>query len=184
MGNHGILVNDRSTLALSWDHPAMSYWSVVQTEPQREHMVRLLLMRAGFETYLPRIKFRSRIALLFPAYVFVRIAERFYPVIWTAHVVRLLMAGDQPAHLPDEIIREIRNRERSGFVQLPTRSKILKKGQNVRIANGSFMGHIGLYDGMTSHERARVLLELLGRKVPVEISETDFVPLDVVREAS
>ena len=157
----------------------MSYWSVVQTEAQREHMVRLLLMRAGFETYLPRIKHRSRIALLFPAYVFVRLAERFYPVIWTPHVLRLLMAGDQPARLPEEIIMQIRNREKDGFVKLPKRNNLLKKGQNVRITNGSFAGHIGLYDGMGSKERARVLLELLGRKVSVELPETTLLPLDV-----
>ena len=160
----------------------MSYWSVVQTESQREHMVRLLLMRAGFETYMPRIKVRSRIALLFPAYVFVRIAERFYPVMWTNGVIRLLMAGDQPARLPDEIIMEIRSRERGGFVKLPTPSK-LKKGQNVRISNGNFLGQIGLYDGIGSKERARILLDLLGRKVPVELPESDLVPLDVARKA-
>jgi transcriptional antiterminator RfaH len=158
----------------------MSYWSVVQTEAQREHMVRLLLMRSGFETYLPRIKVRSRIALLFPAYLFVRIVDRFYPVMWTPHVLRLLMAGDQPAYLPDQIIADIRKRERSGFVVLPKQTKILKQGTKIRISNGSFLGHVGVYDGMSGKERARVLLDLLGRKVVVELAQTDVAPLDVV----
>ena len=157
----------------------MSYWSVVQTEAQREHMVRLLLMRANFETYLPRIKHRKRIALLFPAYLFVRVIDRFYPIMWTPHVLRILMAGDQPAHLPEQVITQIRKRERAGFVQLPQRSNILKQGTNVRISNGSFSGHIGIYDGMSGKERARVLLELLGRKVSVELKESDFTPLDI-----
>ena len=158
----------------------MSYWSVVQTEAQKEHTVRLLLMRANFETYLPRIKVRSRIALLFPTYLFVRIRDQFfYPVMWTPHVRRLLLAGDQPARLPDEVIMDIRKREKAGFVRLPQRSNLLKQGQKIRISNGSFSGHIGIYDGMSGKERARVLLELLGRKVSVELKESDFTPLDI-----
>ena len=156
----------------------MSYWAVAQTESQREHAVRLLLMRAKFDTYAPRIKVRGRVQLLFPAYVFVRIIDRFYPVMWTAHVVRLLMAGDRPASLDDEVIMAIRKQERAGFVRLPTPTKMLKKGQNVRITKGSFLDHVGLYDGMGSKDRAHVLLELLGRKVSIDLPESDLVPTD------
>ena len=158
----------------------MSYWWVVQTESQREHLARLLLMRHGFLTYAPRIKHRGRIALLFPTYLFVGAAERFYPILWTPGVVRLLMCGDHPAYLDGSIVDAIHAKERNGFVKLPTPSPRLKKGQNVRISKGSFCGQIGLYDGMSSHERARVLLELLGRKVMVDLKESDIVPLDVV----
>jgi len=59
----------------------MSYWAVAQTEPMREHTVRLLLMRLGYETYAPRIRHRKRIALLFPTYVFVRVIQRWYPIL-------------------------------------------------------------------------------------------------------
>ena len=86
-------------------------WWVIQTESQREHVVRVLLMRGrpkdrlpSCETYLPRIKHRSRIAPLFPSYLFVRAIEQFYPVRWTEHVVRLCMAGDRPYPLPDAVI--------------------------------------------------------------------------------
>jgi transcription antitermination factor NusG len=158
----------------------MSYWAVAQVESQCEHTVRLLLMRARYETYMPRIKTRSRIAPLFPGYLFVRIVDRWYPVIWTVGVVRVLMCGDHPAALAEDIVTSIRKRERAGFVMLPTPSKRLKKGQNVRISNGSFHGHIGLYDGMSSHECVRVLLDLLGRKVSVELPDRDLEPLPVV----
>src|SRR6266576_6609642 len=114
----------------------MSHWAVVQVESQREHFVRLLLMRARYETYLPRIKIRSRIGLLFPGYLLVRIADQFYPVMWTPGVVRLLMSGDRPAVLAEDIVTNIRKREIGGFVKLPTPRRRLKKGQNVRISNG------------------------------------------------
>jgi transcriptional antiterminator RfaH len=156
----------------------MTDWWVIQVEAQREPMVRLLLMRHGFETYLPRIKLRSRISLLFPTYLFVRVAERFYPILWTPHVIRVLMSGDKPAYLKEEIITSIRKREVGGFVKLPIPRR-LKPGQKVQIINGSFQGQIGLYEGMSGRDRERVLLELLGRQVPIEIPSRDIAPLSV-----
>jgi transcriptional antiterminator RfaH len=158
----------------------MSFWAVVQAEAQREHAARLLLMRLGFETYMPRIKVRNRISLLFPTYVFVRVVDRWYPILWTAHVVRLLMAGDKPAQLKDEIMASIRKREVAGFVKLPLPNRQLKPGQKVRVIAGSFNGQIGLYQGQTSRDRERVLLELLGQAVPVELPGKDIAPLSVV----
>jgi transcription antitermination factor NusG len=157
----------------------MSFWAVVQTEAQHEHVVRLLLMRQRFETWMPRIKHRSRIALLFPSYLFVRIVDQFYPVMWTPGVIRLLMAGDKPACLKDEIMASIRKREIRGFVKLPLPNRQLKPGQKVRVIGGSFNGQIGLYQGQTSRERERVLLELLGQAVPVELPSKDIAPLPV-----
>src|SRR5262245_15928032 len=86
----------------------LSFWAVIQTETQREHVVRLLLMRADCETYLPRIRLRNRIVPLFPGYLFVRVTEwRWYFLMWTPHVIRLLMSGDRPAQLLDEIMTQI-----------------------------------------------------------------------------
>jgi transcriptional antiterminator RfaH len=157
----------------------MSFWAVVQAEAQHEHAVRLLLMRLGFETYMPRIKVRNRISLLFPTYIFVRIVDRWYPILWTAHVVRLLMAGDKPACLKDEIMTSIRKREIGGFVKLPLPNRQLKPGQKVRVIAGSFNGQIGLYQGQTSRDREKVLLELLGQAVPVELPSKDIAPVIV-----
>jgi transcriptional antiterminator RfaH len=154
----------------------MSYWAVVQVESQYEHTVRLLLMRARYETYMPRIRANKRIALLFPGYLFVRIVERWYPVASTVGVVRLLMSGDRPARLSEKIVEGIRKRQVGGFVKLPSPPK-LKKGQQVRVIRGSFEGQIAVYEGMTSKDRERVLLDLLGQKVPVELPGKDLEPL-------
>jgi transcriptional antiterminator RfaH len=156
----------------------MSYWAIAQTEPQREHTARLMLMRAGYETYMPRYRSqRDQIKLLFPSYVFVRIAERWYPVLWTIGVQRLLMSGEQPACLPDAIVKELRQREINGFVRLPKRSQLrLRRGQQVRIVYGSLAGRIALYDGMSGRQRERVLLDLLGRKVPITVPRNAITP--------
>jgi transcription antitermination factor NusG len=156
-------------------------WAVVQTEAQREHAVRLLLMRRQYETYFPRIKVRQRIVPLFPSYLFVRLISRqWYGVMWTPHVIRLLMAGDRPAQLSEDVVNEIRKREHNGLVKLPSRQ--FRKGQNVQITRGSFKGYIGLYEGISGKDRQRILLELLGQTVPVELSEKDIAPLQVASQ--
>lgn len=158
------------------------YWVVVETEAQQEHMVRLLIMRLGYETYLPRIKHRSRITPLFPRYLFVQIIDRWYPIRWTPHVLRILMFGDRPA--PDVKLERtlmlIRKQERAGLVKLPpAQQALLKKGQRVHITGGSFAGQIGIYEGMSGKDRERVLLDLLGQAVPVELPSKDVAPLNV-----
>jgi transcriptional antiterminator RfaH len=155
-----------------------AYWAVVQIESQCEHVVRLLLMRAGFTTYLPRIKHRGRIQPLFPGYMFVRLTDQWYSVVWTIGVIRLLMSGDQPAKLGEKIVEGIRKREVGGFVRLPSPPR-MRKGQTVRIIRGYFEGQIAIYEGMTSKDRERVLLNLLGQSVPVELPSSDLEPLPV-----
>src|SRR5215475_4545003 len=129
-------------------------WAVVQCEAQREHVVRLLLSRLGLQSYLPRIKVRQRITPLFPGYLFTALGRQFYPVLRTPHVIRLLMAGNEPARLDDEIVAELRRREIGGFVRLPQPPR-LRRGQRVKVIRGAFEGQIGLYDGMSNRERER-----------------------------
>jgi transcription antitermination factor NusG len=150
----------------------------VQTEVQRERTAVEHLTRAGFVTYLPRIKIKKsgieRTPPLFPAYVFVQIERHWHDARWSPGVVRLLMDGDQPAKLQDRVMEEIRSREVGGYVKLKPTPKA-RKGQRVRINGGRFDGHIGLYEGQTAHERQRVLLEILGAWCPVELGPADAV---------
>jgi len=153
-------------------------WWVVQAESRTENAVCALLAREKYECYYPRIKHRGRIAPLFPGYMFVRATGQWYPVRWTNHVIRVLFAGDKPAQLPDKIVDEIRKRQIGGFVKLPPPTR-LKKGQKVRITRGSFEGHVAVYEGMTGKDRERVLLDLLGQKVSVELPDRDLEPLGI-----
>jgi transcriptional antiterminator RfaH len=145
-------------------------WSVAQCETRREHIAARFLTDQGFETYLPKIRIKKRVVPLFPSYVFVRILDRWYPINSTVGVVHLLLAGDQPARLNDKIVNEIKQKERHGIVRLPD-PKGLRPGQKVRVIRGAFEGHVGIYQGMSGKDRERILLELLGRKVSVELAK-------------
>lgn len=156
-------------------HP---FWTVAQTESQREHVAARALKISGFDTYLPEIKMKRRgewlTQPLFPSYIFVRVVNGWHGIVWGIGVVRVLMAGEQPARLADSVIAQIQDREsRDGFIRLSRRRPLI--GTKVRVLSGQFRGHIGLYDGMTARDRERVLLDLLGRSVPVELAQTDQI---------
>jgi len=163
------------------DSCSQPYWAVVRTRAQRELTVRVLLELAHHEIYLPQILVQQRIKPLFPTYLFVRLGKKqhWYPIRWTPHVLDVLMSGDHPAQLEDKILDGYRRREgRDGFVKLPSPPR-LRKDQPVRIIRGSFEGQIAIHQGMSGKERALVLLNLLGQKVPVELPSRDLEPLPV-----
>jgi transcriptional antiterminator RfaH len=155
----------------------MPFWSVVQTESQRENVAASFLQQAEFEIYLPKILVRhgvrERVAPLFPGYLFIEIIERWWSVRWTAGVVRLLMVDDRPARVPDVMMDAIKKREgRDGLVKLP-KPRGLVCGDQVRILRGNFEGRLGVYQGQSGAQRSRILLDLLGREVLTAISTRD-----------
>lgn len=158
----------------------MSYWAVAQTETRREHIARQFLMRAGFVTYCPRIKRQGSIVPLFPSYLFIQIESAWYQARWSVGIRKILMSGEAPAHMADDIIDAIRGREIDGLVTLP-RAPRLKPGQKVRVVRGSFEGLVGIYDGMSGIDRERILLDLLGRKVQVTLAGRDVVAAELAK---
>jgi transcriptional antiterminator RfaH len=148
------------------------YWTVAQTESQREHIAALHLIRNGFEVYCPRIKNRKKqVEPLFPTYLFVRIELRWHVINATIGILRVLTSCDHPARVSDEVIEEIRGRENSaGFVRLPKPTP----GKRVRIVRGMFADHVGIYEGSSGKDRERVLLALLGQMVTVNVRPADL----------
>jgi transcriptional antiterminator RfaH len=155
----------------------MSYWCCAQIEPFRERLAAHCLALGGFEVYCPRLKeqVRSRgrkivrTPPLFPGYAFVLIVSRWWDARWSAGVRRLVMDGELPAKVPDEVIAEIRGRERNGLVELPKPHGLLP-GTKVRLVSGPFCDRIGLVAGLRAHERVLVLLNLLGGQQRVELA--------------
>lgn len=165
----------------------MAYWAVAQTESQREGVAAKFLKQNSYETYLPKIiakaGARERVVPLFPTYIFVRIEERWWSVRWTIGVLRVLMADDHPAVIPDRVVCAIQRREGdNGLVKLPKPPSI-QKGDQVVIREGSFAGWMGIYDGMNGPDRVRILLTLMGRSVPVSVRTSGIRPLETKSKA-
>jgi transcriptional antiterminator RfaH len=154
-------------------------WIVARTEPARERTAQHFLKLAGFSTYVPFIRERyakggrrrERLRPLFPSYTFVAFqGGRWWDARWCVGVMAVIMNGGVPAQLSDQIVDEIRARERGGAVELPRREKF-KVGDRVRVLQGPFTDHFGLFAGQRPHERVLVLLALLGSQQRVELPQ-------------
>jgi len=153
-------------------------WYVVQSQPNAEFKAIAHLNRQGFVTYVPRYLKRRRharridaiAAPLFPRYLFVTIdttIQRWRLINSTIGVSRLVCNAEEPAPVTDNVVKALRQSEdENGLIHLPARPRFAA-GEKVLIADGAFIGCIGLFEGMRDIERVSVLLDLLGRKVRV-----------------
>jgi transcriptional antiterminator RfaH len=153
----------------------------VQTHPRAEHKAAAHLNRQGFEIYLPQClkiwrharRVETVAAPLFPRYLFIAVdiaAQRWRSIQSTIGVVRLVCNGDAPAPVPEAVLTGIKEREdECGFVRLERRP-LFAQGDSIRVLDGVFAAHLGLFEGMSDNERVTILLELLGRKVRVVLN--------------
>jgi len=157
-----------------------SRWYVARTHAHAEGKANRHLRRQGFETYLPRYLKKRRHArrietvqaALFPCYIFVAIdlaVQRWRSITSTIGVSHVVCNGDEPSVLPAGIIESLRAQEdERGFVRLQVRPQ-LRVGQQIKIENGVFASCLGLFEGMSDHERVVVLLDIFNRKVRVAL---------------
>ena len=104
----------------------MSYWAVARLEPRREQLALRCLGLAGYETYFPRLREQGRrIEIrppLFPGYAFLTVEAQWYAARWSIGVIGLIMDGIKSARVADQIIDDLRKRERNGLIELPRSS--------------------------------------------------------------
>jgi len=152
------------------------YWCCAQIEQSHDRLAWHCLTLARYRVYQPLLREHRRshgrkiIATppLFPGYLFVWVVRGWWDARWSAGVRRLVMDGEQPARVPENVIAEIKSREVGGFVELP-RPRGLVPGMRVRVTSGPLHDQIGLLGALRPHERVLVLLQLLGGERPVEL---------------
>jgi transcription antitermination factor NusG len=156
-------------------------WNVAYASPHGEPQVCKYLAIHGIETYAPefppgpRTKSGSvrdrKHRWVFPGYVFFRIPTGFaeWDIIrWAPGVRRMLQEDGEPASLSDEIVGRLRQRlaERS---LVPTMSR-LRQGDRLVIESGPLRMVDAIFDKeLDTGARLRILIDLLGRRVPVEV---------------
>jgi len=153
------------------------YWACAQVEPRRERLASHCLGLAGYEIYQPLLREQRgshgrRIVVtppLFPGYLFLWVVSGWWNARWSPGVVRLIMDGLVPAHVPDAVIGEIKSRERDGLVELP-KLRGLEPGMRVKVLQGPLRDQIGLLAALRPHERVLVLLQLLGGQQRVDLA--------------
>jgi transcriptional antiterminator RfaH len=164
--------------------PMPAFWGVVRSLPKREvFAAERLRMDGGFEVFLPLVQTQRASAPLFRGYFFCRIVDRWRSINSTFGVLCLVRVGDCPARCPDAEIEALKAMiDGHGYIKLPegrgsTVKRKIEIGSKVKITAGPFGGMAGLYDGMSTRDRERILLSMLGSQRPVLIASNLIVPL-------
>lgn len=159
-------------------------WFAVQCQANREQGAAMQLRNQDFQVFLPlrrkiwRRARRSEIRRVpfFPGYLFVALdleRDRWRSINGTIGVQRLVMAGGEarPVALPQGLIEALRGRaDDRGLLAPETWPEALEVGQRVRIVTGPFDNRLGELIGLDDAGRVRVLVELLGRRIPAVLS--------------
>jgi transcription elongation factor/antiterminator RfaH len=153
-------------------------WFLVYTLPCSELRARLQLGAQGFRTFMPQSlkttrharKLRTALAPFFPRYLFVILnleRDRWLSIRSTAGVSALVTSGERPTPVPKGVVEALVARAEETNSSRPDDG--LAEGQQVRILSGSLAGFIGTLERLEENGRVRVLLEMMGAKVPVGI---------------
>ncbi|MDB5438419.1 MAG: transcription antiterminator NusG [Caulobacteraceae bacterium] len=154
-------------------------WYAVHTQPQRERLASEQLVRQGFEVFYPRQirtarharRVLQREVSYFPNYLFVALdlqADLWRRINGTLGVRSLVMAGDRPAMAASEMIDGLRAACGDGGLMMG--HGLWKGGEQVRVLSGPFADQLGIIDRLDGLSRVRLLMSLLGARVPVVTS--------------
>jgi transcriptional antiterminator RfaH len=155
-------------------------WFAVYTKPRQERIALENLERQGFRCFLPmainpyqrRSAAKPRIEPLFPRYLFLNARpdrQSLGPVRSTRGVVNLVRFGMKLVEVPGRIIELIGNRldPATGLVRLdPVPVEV---GDKVKVFDGPFAGIEGIFRECKGHNRALLLISMLGTESSVEV---------------
>jgi len=155
------------------------HWFVIHTKPRDEHRVKSHFEGMKIEALLPLCEnFRyshgtmSRVIIpLFPNYLFAKLdlERHYYKVKWTRGVNRILGIGKEPVPISEVVIQTIK--DRMGDDDTVKLLEDLKEGDLVQITSGPLKDFVGVFQkGLSSQKRVKVLLNMIGVEVPVQIS--------------
>jgi transcription antitermination factor NusG len=156
-------------------------WFAVQSQPHRELVAANHLRNQGFRVFLPlqprtwrhARRVETRLVPFFSGYLFVVLdldRDRWRSVNGTFGVQRLVTNGGEtrPAPMPPGIIEAIMSKtDERGCLQPGGH---LRVGQEVQILDGPFGDRTGELIALDDAGRVRVLIELLGGRIPALLS--------------
>ena len=164
-------------------------WYVIRTKAGDENRAERNLLNQEIETFLPLFKnhyYRNgkmieSIKPLFPGYLFAKLdlALHFTKVRWTRGVSRILGNREGPVPISEQIVLTIRGRVgKDSLIELKDE---IKEGDLVQVTSGPLKDLIGVFQKkMSGKDRVKILLNLIGVDVPVQISKWQIHKLDLI----
>jgi len=160
-------------------------WFLAHTLPRGELQAELHLEEQGFRTHLPKImktirhgrQLRTIRAPLFPRYLFIILdlgRDRWLSIRSTAGVSSLFTCDGRPIPVPVGVVEAlIARRNECGLTRVDAG---LAVGKSVRILSGPFADFAGTLERLDAKGRVRVLLDMMGTTVPVELDRSGLLP--------
>ena len=145
-------------------------WYAVATKARDEAIAKANLERQDYQVFLPTISLKKRrrgrwmpvTEPLFPGYLFVRLvlgADDPAPIRSTVGCIGLVRFGQTHTPVPSSLIAALQGALEDDLdTPMP-----LNQGDKVRVIAGPFAGIEAVYDMPRGEDRARVLLQLLGK---------------------
>jgi len=157
----------------------MPCWYALYTKPHKEQQVSAVLQARGIETYLPTIpvyegrRRTEQSRAFFPCYLFARMdpdAVGYSSVAWTPGLRKIVSFGDQPTVVRDDVIDTIRHRLEQMEASDYPMEYAFQSGDRVLIKSGPLRDLEAVFEGqLSSSDRARILVDILGRLTACEI---------------
>ena len=159
-------------------------WYLIHTKPRMEKQAEENLQRQGYEIYLPMVINRRRrnnryvkvSEAFFPRYLFIYLnthTDNWAPIRSTLGVSGLIRFAGVPAVVPIGLVESLMANEDELGYQL-IEKKEMKQGDKVEIIDGPFSGYKAIYNKRKSVERVTVLLDIIGKRSEITISEHDL----------
>jgi len=172
---------------------AVPLWLCLRSQPKHEHIAAAHLRRMveGIEVFCPRLRIRRRtrrgvawfVQAVFPGYLFARFEPRasMLHVRAVPGVKAIVSFGDQMPSIPPEVIDGLKGHfDANEFHEV---HEEIQPGDEVTIAGGPFHGlTAAVLNVKSATGRVQVLLEMLGRCTPVEVSREQIVMEKAVRK--
>jgi hypothetical protein len=157
-------------------------WSLALTAPSCEFRVARALKKWDFEHHVFKIRkrvafrgtARDRLLVAFPGYIFVAADGRWDFLRQRCGITRFVRRQLLPGIVPSLVAATDEN---GVFPTIELPSRRFHQGQRVRIHGMSLLaGHIAIFQNLVDNDSAIVLLEWMGRWVPLQIDERDLMP--------
>jgi transcriptional antiterminator RfaH len=160
----------------------MQHWYALHTKPRQEERALVHLQRQGYEVYCPLIRERRRqggeyrwlITAMFPRYLFLRLRlglDNIASLRSTRGVAGLVQFGGHIPPVPEAFIAGLQQYDADGTEVVQTLQPAWQAGQRVQIEEGPFAGLAAVFKARQGQDRVLVLLDLLGRQVPMMVAE-------------
>lgn len=159
-------------------------WHCLRTQIKREHIAAALLDRLEeVEVFCPRIsqvkKTRNGkkrfVEAMFPGYIFAKFCFNTHSrqVVYSQGISKMVELGDRRV-IPERVVNDLKENLPEGIIEAPDLS--VKLGAEVEFITGMLKGLNGkVLAQLNAQNRIKILLELLGREITVEVNSDDIL---------